>query len=99
MPTKSETKERTVTKLKEPKRYHVIMLNDDFTTMEFVVEILIEIFHKDPATAERLMMSVHKSGSAIVGTYSHDIAVTKVNKAMARAKEQGYPFRMKVEEA
>lgn len=99
MPVKGEIKERTDTKLKEPKRYHVIMLNDDFTTMEFVVEILIDIFHKDPATAEKLMMTVHKSGSAVVGTYPHDIAVTKVNLAMARAKAQGYPFRMKVEEA
>ena len=99
MPIKRETRERTDTKLKEPKQYHVIMLNDDFTTMEFVVEILIDIFHKSPETAERLMMTVHKSGSAIVGTYPHDIAITKVTLATARAKAQGYPFRMKVEEA
>ena len=95
MSVKGEVKERTHTRLNEPKQYCVIMLNDDFTTMEFVVSILIDIFHKEPMTAEKLMMTVHKSGSAVVGTYPYDIAETKVNTAMTRAKEQGFPFRMK----
>ena len=99
MPIKGEVKERSRIDIKEPHQYNVIMLNDDFTTMEFVVEILIEIFRKEPAEAERLMMTVHKSGSAVVAAYPYDIAVTKVNEALARAKAQGFPFRMKVEEA
>ena len=85
--------------MKEPKLYHVIMLNDDFTTMEFVVEILVDIFHKDPVSAEHIMMTVHKSGRAIVGKYPYDIAVTKINKAMQRAKIEGFPFRLTMEEA
>lgn len=98
MATKEAVKERSQIKLKEPKFYHVVMLNDDFTPMDFVVRILIDIFHKDPATAEHLMMQVHLRGSAIVGTYSKDIAVTKVQAAMGRAREAGYPFRLIVEE-
>ena len=99
MSYKGELKERSKTDIKEPHQYNVIMLNDDFTTMEFVVEILMDIFRKDPAEAERLMMTVHKSGSAAVGSYPYDIAVTKVNEAMARARAEGFPFRMRVEEA
>lgn len=91
--------EKTRNKVKEPKMYQVVMLNDDFTTMEFVVEILVEIFHKDPVSAEKLMMLVHKSGRAVIGVYSYDIAVTKTNEAMERAKREGFPFRMYVVEA
>ena len=91
--------EKTRNKVKEPKMYQVVMLNDDFTTMEFVVEILVEIFHKDPVSAEKLMMLVHKSGRAVIGVYSYDIAVTKTNEAMERAKREGFPFRMHVMEA
>ncbi|MBR6836776.1 MAG: ATP-dependent Clp protease adaptor ClpS, partial [Oscillospiraceae bacterium] len=86
-------------KTKEPKRYNVIMLNDDFTTMDFVVAVLIDIFHKDQLTAEALMLDVHKKGKAVVGTYSYDIAVTKTRTAMQRARDEGFPFRMLVEEA
>ena len=91
--------EKTKNRVKEPKRYQVVMLNDDFTTMEFVVEILVEIFHKDPVSAEKLMMLVHKSGRAVIGVYPYDIAVTKTNEAMERAKSEGFPFRMLVMEA
>ena len=99
MATQSVIKEKTDSKVKEPKQYHVIMLNDDFTTMEFVVEILIDIFHKEPAVAETIMMAVHKQGKAVVGTYPYDIAASKINKAIARAKAEGFPFRMTMEEA
>ena len=99
MSVKDQVLERTDIGVKEPPSYNVIMLNDDFTTMEFVVEILIDIFHKDPLEAEKLMMTVHKSGSAVVASYPYDIAATKVNEAMQRARANGFPFRMKVEEA
>ncbi|MBP1545028.1 MAG: ATP-dependent Clp protease adaptor ClpS [Oscillospiraceae bacterium] len=99
MATKDAVKERTDSRIKEPKQYNVIMLNDDFTSMEFVVNVLIDIFHKDQVTAQALMLNVHKKGQAVVGKYPYDIAVTKVGTALARAKEQGFPFRMTVEEA
>ena len=98
MATQSNFKERTTDKIREPKQYKVIMHNDDFTTMDFVVEILITIFRKDPLSAEALMMDVHKKGLAVVGRYPYDIAVSKVNKAMRLAKDRSYPFRMTVEE-
>ena len=97
--TQHIAKENINTRLKEPKHYNVIMLNDDFTTMEFVVEILIDIFGKDPATANSIMMDVHKKGRGVVGSYPYDIAATKVNEALTRAKSEGFPFRMSIEEA
>ena len=99
MGEKGALKERTDSRIMEPKQYNVIMLNDDFTTMEFVVSVLIDIFRKDDVTAQALMMRVHKSGQAVVGKYPYDIASTKVNKALARAREEGFPFRMTIEEA
>ena len=99
MPVQGETKEKTRINIREPKRYRVIMHNDDFTSMEFVVEILIDIFHKELPEAERLMLMVHENGRAAVGSYSYDIAVTKVQTASERAKKEGFPFRMTVEEA
>jgi len=99
MATSGQTKEKTKSRIKEPRQYNVIMLNDDFTTMEFVVSILVDIFHKDPVSAEAIMLGVHKNGQAVVGKYPYDIAVTRVNSALSRAKSEGFPFRMTVEEA
>ena len=99
MAIQGETREKTRIDIREPKHYRVIMHNDDFTSMDFVVEILVDIFHKDEIEAERLMMMVHESGRAAVGSYPYDIAVTKVQTAQARAKEAGFPFRMTVEES
>ena len=98
MATSGSLKEKSESRVKEPKQYRVIMLNDDFTSMDFVVGILVDIFHKDPISAEQLMMQVHKGGRATVGVYPYDIAITKTTMAMDRAKEQGFPFRMLVEE-
>lgn len=99
MSTRESTKGSTNIKLREPKQYNVIMLNDDFTTMEFVVSILVDIFRKDHATANQLMMFVHKNGRAVVGAYPYDVALSKTNKALDRAKAEGFPFRMTIEEA
>ena len=99
MPVQGETREKIRTKIREPKHYQVIMHNDDFTPMDFVVEILIQIFNKGYEDAVTLMMTVHKSHRAVVGVYPFDIAQTKVNAAMFRAKEEGYPFRVTCEEA
>lgn len=99
MSVQGETKEKTRINIREPKRFQVIMHNDDFTPMEFVVDILATIFRKSLPEAERLMLMVHENGRAAVGIYSYDIAVTKIEAASGRAKEEGYPFRMTVEEA
>lgn len=99
MATQGAVKERSSSKIKEPKQYHVIMLNDDFTTMEFVVNVLTDIFHKDEVSAQAIMLQVHKNGQAVVGKYPYDLAVTKVNAALSRARAEGFPFRMNVEEA
>ncbi len=99
MSTKGQTKERTNARIKEPRQFNVVMINDDFTTMEFVVDILVTIFHKDRVSAEAIMLGVHRNGQAVVGKYPYDIAITRVNAALARAKESGFPFRMTVEEA
>lgn len=98
MSTQGAFREKSVIKAKEPKQYKVIMLNDDFTTMDFVVSILTDIFHKDQLTAEMLMLNVHKKGRAVIGKYPYDIAVTRTQTAMKRARAEGFPFRMLVEE-
>ncbi|MCM1045856.1 MAG: ATP-dependent Clp protease adaptor ClpS [Candidatus Gastranaerophilales bacterium] len=98
MSVQGETREKVRSRIREPRHYRVIMHNDDFTSMEFVVDILMTIFHKEALEAERLMLMVHERGRAVVGSYPYDIAATKVQTATARAREEGYPFRMTVEE-
>lgn len=98
MTTGASIKERTNVKIKEPKRYKAVMYNDDFTPMDFVVDILMTIFKKNEEEAFQIMMTVHNSGKAIVGVYSYDIAKSKVEESVAIAREEGYPFKVKVEE-
>ena len=83
--------------MREPRRYKVTIYNDDFTTMEFVVLILTTVFRKTEAEAEALMLQVHHSDKAIVGIYSYDIAMSKVNKATRMAREEGFPLRLTCE--
>lgn len=85
-------------KVKLPKKYQVIMFNDDYTTMEFVIEVLTHIFNKSTLEAEKIMMDVHKAGRGVAGIYSYDIAMTKAGTAMSWAKEEGFPFKLSVEE-
>lgn len=93
----SAIKERQRTDLREPRRYKVTIYNDDFTTMEFVVKILTEIFFKSESEAETLMLKVHHADKAVVGIYSYDVATSKVRKATAMAREEGFPLRLTVE--
>ena len=93
----SSVKERQRTSLKEPRRYKVTIYNDDFTTMEFVVKILKVVFFKSETEAQTLMLQVHHSDKAVVGIYSYDIAVSKVNKATQMARNEGYPLRLTYE--
>jgi ATP-dependent Clp protease adaptor protein ClpS len=86
-------------KLKKPKMYRVILLNDDYTTMEFVVDILISIFNKPAAEATKIMLDVHRKGSGVCGVYSFDIAVSKVKQVHDQAKAHEFPLRCDYEEA
>ena len=90
-------RERQHTNLREPRRYKVTIYNDDFTTMEFVVKVLTQVFFKSEAEAETLMLQVHHSDKAVVGIYSYDIAVSKMRRATNMAREQGFPLRISVE--
>ena len=96
---KQESLEQQKIKHKRPSLYHVIMLNDDFTPMDFVVWALQTYFDKDLQTAESLMLQVHHGNRAIVGTYIYDMATTKCNAVMKAAREQGYPFKVITEKA
>lgn len=84
-------------KTKRPKLYKVILHNDDYTTMEFVVYILMEFFNKTGAEATQIMLHVHTKGKGVCGAYTHEIAETKVHQVMDRAKEFGHPLRCTME--
>lgn len=90
----SSVSERQRTDIREPKRYKVYIHNDDFTTMDFVVKILMTIFFKSETEAQTLMLKVHHSDKALVGVYTYDIAVSKVRKATQMARDEGFPLRL-----
>jgi ATP-dependent Clp protease adaptor protein ClpS len=82
----------------EPKRWKVILLNDDSTPMEFVVSLLIEVFKHTAETAERVMVEVHETGSGIAGVYSFEIAEARAVEATNQARGKGHPLQIKLEE-
>ena len=88
---------KTSEKVKEPDQFKVILLNDDYTTMEFVVEVLMVIFHKSIIDANMIMLDVHKKGKGIVGVYTWDIAITKAEQVHAAAKANEFPLKCIVE--
>jgi len=90
---KSESREQ------EPTLYHVVLLNDDYTPMMFVVDVLEDVFQKAPAEAYRIMMQVHLNGSGIAGVYPWEVAETKVETLAALAREAQFPLRAAIEEA
>ena len=79
-------------KLKTPKRFDVILLNDDYTTMEFVVEVLRRFFYKEFKAAESIMLKIHIDGEAVCGTYSYDVAQTKVTQVIDYARQNEQPL-------
>ena len=91
--------ERRERQTKEPDRYQVVLLNDDYTTMEFVMDVLESIFQKTPAEAYRIMMHVHTQGRGICGVYTWEIAETKAAMVVDRARAAGFPLRAVVEDA
>lgn len=90
--------EKSKIKIKKPKHYKVVMHNDDFTTMEFVVSILVGVFNKKIEEANKIMIDVHKKGKGIAGIYSYDIAVSKLNTAMKISEAEGFPLKLSIEE-
>jgi ATP-dependent Clp protease adaptor protein ClpS len=96
--TGGEVRERTKLETKEPTLYKVILHNDNYTTMEFVVQVLEGIFHKSPAEAFRIMMHVHTDGQGLCGLYPFEIAETKVATVHDLARQEGFPLRASLEE-
>lgn len=95
----TSTREKQREKNDYSEQYNVVMINDDFTTFEFVMKMLRTVFFKSIGEADRLTLKVHQEGRSVIGTYSYDIAVSKVNKAMGMARQEGFPFRLEVEPA
>jgi len=93
------TATRTERKLKQPKMYKVLLLNDDYTTMEFVVYVLQSIFQRPETEAVQIMLHVHRKGIGVAGVYPHEIAETRVAQVEALAREHEYPLRCRLEEA
>jgi len=86
------------TELREPKLYRVILHNDHYTTMDFVVDVLVKVFHKPAVEATKIMLDVHRRGRGVCGIYTYDIAVTKVNRVQTMAKMREFPLRCTMEE-
>lgn len=97
--TDSTVKERVDVKKQDPTLFKVILLNDDYTTMEFVVHVLETVFRKSPAEAYRIMMQVHRQGQGVAGIYPWEVADTKADTVTNMAGQAGYPLRATLEEA
>jgi len=96
--TDGAVKEHVERKAQEPTLYNVLLLNDDYTTMEFVMDILETLFQKSPAEAFRIMMHVHRNGRGLAGVYTYEVAETKVEQVASLASDAGYPLRAAIEE-
>ena len=90
--------ERIEKKVEEPKRYNVIFLNDDMTPMEWVIGVLVEIFKHSTETAKQITLTVHEKGSAVVGTYSYEVAEQKAVEATNSSRAHGFPLVIKLEQ-
>jgi ATP-dependent Clp protease adaptor protein ClpS len=85
--------ERRTERVKPPQMYQVVMINDDYTPMEFVVVVIQEFFGKDLESATRIMLKIHLDGKAVCGVYSRDVAVTKVDQVLEAAHKAGHPLK------
>ena len=94
-----ETQHDTELEITHPKEYHVFLMNDDYSAMDFVIDILISVFHKSYDEAEKIMLAVHQKGKGLCGTFSYEIAETKVNQVSQRARDRGFPLKATMEEA
>lgn len=85
--------ERKPEKVKPPQMYQVVVLNDDYTPMEFVVMVIQEFFNKDRATATQIMLKIHLDGRGVCGVFTKDLAATKVDQVVGAAKQAGHPLQ------
>jgi ATP-dependent Clp protease adaptor protein ClpS len=97
--TGGAVKERVETQKQDPTLFKVVLLNDDYTTMEFVLHVLEAIFQKSPAEAYRIMMHVHQNGRGVAGVYPWEVAETKADTVRSLAGDAGFPLRATIEEA
>jgi len=95
--TDGSVKERVTPKKQEPELYKVLLLNDDYSTMDFVIEVLESVFQKSPAEAYRIMLHVHTQGQGLAGVYPWEVAETKVDTVTEMAKTAGFPLRATIE--
>lgn len=89
--------ERQALRLKPPAMYQVVLLNDNYTPMEFVVVVIQQFFNKDRETATQIMLKVHQEGRGICGVYTRDIAATKVEQVLGAARQAGHPLQCVME--
>lgn len=93
----TKLKSRAKSKVKRPSMYKVIMFNDNYTTMEFVVDILKRVFAKSALEATEIMLNIHNQGQGIAGVYSYDIAITKMILVKSEARKSGFPLKCAIE--
>lgn len=91
-------KNKTNISIRKPKMYKVMIHNDDYTTMEFVIEVIVKVFHKSVSEATKIMFDVHNKGKGIVGLYPYDIAATKVKQVDTMARARNFPLKSSFEE-
>lgn len=84
--------------LQKPKKYNVFLLNDDYSTMDFVIDVLVKIFRKSTQDATEIMLNIHNNGKGLCGIYTHEIALTKVMQVKTMAREKGFPLKAVMEE-
>ena len=84
--------------LQEPKKFKVLLLNDDYSTMDFVIDVLVKVFRKSIEESSQIMMNIHNKGKGVCGVYTHEIAATKVSQVKSMAREKGFPLKAIMEE-
>jgi len=96
--TEEITESKTRDDIREPSLFKVLLHNDDYTTMDFVVEILVYVFHKSAEDATQVMLNVHRKGVGLCGIYTYEVAETKVDTVHRLARENGFPLKCTMEE-
>jgi ATP-dependent Clp protease adaptor protein ClpS len=95
--TKTKTQSKTRIELRYPDRFNVVFLNDDFTPMEFVIQLLIEVFNKDISQAKDVTLAIHNDGRGVAGTYNFEIAEQKVHESTLLSRHHGHPLKIIME--
>ncbi|MFT7823959.1 MAG: ATP-dependent Clp protease adaptor ClpS [Sulfurimonas sp.] len=95
---KIEEEMETSLRVEEPRMFKVLLHNDDYTSMDFVVDVLMNIFHKNAAEAEKIMIQIHEKGIGVCGVYSYEIAQTKAEQVRQKAKQSEFPLLATIEE-